>query len=195
MENQINNLDQMLDRIEEAAVEKGRIYLGGVIDRIGRRSFGPLLLLAGILVLMPIIGDIPGVPTVLGIFVILVCIQLLMRRQHFWLPQWLQKRSVKPENLYKAVNWSRRPARVLDRILRPRLRFFLRGWGIRTIALVCMGVAIVSPVMELIPFSANLAGAAYVVFGLSLIANDGLFALLAFMVTATIPAILLLNIV
>ena len=40
------------------------------------------------------------------------------------------------------------------------------------------------PVMEVIPFSANAAGAALTAFGLSLIARDGLLALIAFTFTA-----------
>jgi len=37
--------------------------------------------------------------------------------------------------------------------------------------------------MELVPFSANAAGAALTVFGLSLIARDGVLALIAFVLT------------
>jgi hypothetical protein len=40
------------------------------------------------------------------------------------------------------------------------------------------------PLLELIPFSANLAGVALAAFGISLIARDGLFALISLIVTA-----------
>ena len=40
------------------------------------------------------------------------------------------------------------------------------------------------PVMEVVPFSANLAGIALTAFGLAVIAHDGLLALVAFAATA-----------
>lgn len=42
------------------------------MDEVGRKSFGPLLLLAGLNMTAPVIGDIPGVPVILGVFVLLV---------------------------------------------------------------------------------------------------------------------------
>jgi hypothetical protein len=41
------------------------------------------------------------------------------------------------------------------------------------------------PFLEVVPFSANLAGAALAAFGLALISRDGLLALLAFALTFT----------
>jgi hypothetical protein len=49
------------------------------------------------------------------------------------------------------------------------------------------------PAMELVPFSANGAGAALTAFGLSLIAHDGLLALLAFVFTAMTFGLVLYN--
>ena len=45
------------------------------------------------------------------------------------------------------------------------------------------------PAMEFVPFSANIAGAAFTAFGLALIAYDGRLALLAFVFTAMIVAL------
>lgn len=43
----------------------GRLH--DVLDIIGHRSFGPLLLFAGIVMLAPVVGDIPGVPVLMGL--------------------------------------------------------------------------------------------------------------------------------
>ena len=40
------------------------------------------------------------------------------------------------------------------------------------------------PPMEFVPFSANAAGAVLLAFGLALIARDGVFALVAYVITA-----------
>ena len=54
----------------------------------------------------------------------------------------------------------------------------------RVIAAFCVLIALGMPPMEMIPFSANLAGAALAAFGLALIARDGVLALIAFAFTA-----------
>ena len=152
------------------------------VDAIGGRSFGPLLLVAGIIMTSPLSG-IPGVPTTMGLLLLLIAIQLLLRKQHCYLPRWLLKRSMAHERVAKAINWLRPAARFIDRYLRPRLLLFVQGLRIKLIAIICIVVAVGLPVMELVPFSAHAAGIALTAFGLALIASDGLLALIAFAVT------------
>jgi hypothetical protein len=138
------------------------------------------LLLAGVIAVSPLIGDIPGVPTTVGVFVLLTAGQLLFGHQYIWLPRWLLKRSVAQDKLCKALKWLRSPARFVDRLLRPRLEVFTGRAGIYSIAVVCIIIAAAMPAMELVPLVANGAGAALTAFGLSLVAHDGLLAVLAF---------------
>jgi hypothetical protein len=177
---EVTNLTQLLDRIDQAAQAGDRVTLGAVMEEVGPRSFGPLLLVAGLAALAPVIGDIPGIPTIIGIFVLLIAVQLLFGRKHFWLPRWLLKRSVASAKLRKALTWMRRPAQFIDRLLRPRITIFTHGAAIYVIAAACLVIAAAMPVIEVVPFSANLAGAALAAFGLAMIAGDGLVALLAF---------------
>ena len=164
--------------------DKDAVTLGALIDEIGTRSFGPLLLLAGLVTVMPIVGDIPGVPTVMALLVLLVAGQLLLGREHFWLPRWVLDRRVRRDRLVRALGWLRRPARWVDRLLRPRLAWLVRGPGQYAIAVACVVIALAMPPMEFVPFSANAAGAVLLAFGLALIARDGVFALVAYVITA-----------
>ena len=88
---QLTNLEQLFDCIGKAAEQKRneKVSIDSIMEMIGRRSFGPLLLLAGLIILAPVIGDIPGVPTIMGVFILLVAVQLLIGQEHFWLPKWL----------------------------------------------------------------------------------------------------------
>jgi hypothetical protein len=52
------------------------------------------------------------------------------------------------------------------------------------IATVGIIISFGTPVMEFVPFSANLAGAALTAFGLALVAHDGVFGLIAFILAA-----------
>ena len=180
----VTNLEQLLDRITEAARGRHRVSLGGILEVVGRRSFGPLLLFAGLIAVSPVIGDTPGVPTAVGLFVLLVTGQLLFGREYVWLPRWLLERSVAQDKLCKALGWLRKPARFVDRLLRPRMTALTHTIGTYVIAAVCVVIAGAMPVMEVVPFVANGAGAALTAFGLALVAHDGLLAILAFGFTA-----------
>lgn len=179
----VASLDDVLDRILLAASEHDPVSVEAVMTAIGERSFGALLLLAGFVVVAPIIGDIPTVPTAMALFVFLISVQLLANRRYFWLPRWLRSRSLKAQTLQKAVAKSRRPARFVDRLIKPRLAFFISGSARYATVAACLIIALVIPPMELIPFSANIAGLALTLFGLAHIARDGLLALIAFALT------------
>ena len=184
-----SSLQQILDLLENADYKDGEVSWREIMDVVGSRSFGPMLLIAGLIILAPVIGDIPGVPTMIGIFLILVMGQLLLGRKHLWLPNVLLNRSVAEENLHKAVRWMQKPAGFVDRLLQPRLGFMVEGAMSYVIALLCLGIAFMMPAMELVPFSANLAGVALTAFGLALIARDGVLALIALVFTASIIAV------
>lgn len=182
--NNISNLEDLLGRMKIAARNEGdQVSLDDVLEVVGRRSFGPLLLVPGIVTVSPLVGDIPGVPVLMGIFIIIVASQVLVRRRSFWLPGWLLKRSVKGSTLHKATDKLRKPARFIDRFLKPRMAWLTGNRAAHFMAVCCILIALATPVMEFIPTSANWAGLAIIFFGLALIANDGLLALLAFLFT------------
>jgi hypothetical protein len=189
-----HDLEQLLDRIADAARERDRVPLQKILDHVGRRSFGPLLLVGGVVALAPIVGDIPGVPTATGVFVLLVTVQLLFGRKHFWLPRWLLERSAPRDKVCKALEWLRPPARFVDRFLRPRLTVLTRGTATWVVALVSAAIAATMPAMEVIPFAANVAGAALTAFGLALIARDGAMVLLAFAFTGATIGFVVYNV-
>lgn len=179
MSEELSTLEELLDRIKNAEGEDGEVTINDILDKVGRRTFAPLLLLAGVITVAPLVGDIPGVPTIMAIFVILTTAQMLFRREHFWLPAWILKRSMKKENIDKGLGWLYKPAQFIDRWSKPRLTVFTYGMGHYVIAAICFCIALVMPIMEVIPFSANAAGGAFIIFGLSLITHDGILALIA----------------
>jgi len=178
------NLQQLLDCISAGVDTQTQVSLGDIIQTIGNRSFGPLLLLPGLILISPLSG-IPGMATVMGLLVLVIATQLLFGRQYFWLPRWMLRRSFSQKTLLSMIKWLRPPARVIDRLLRPRLGIFIQDVATYLIAIMCLVIALAMPAMELIPFSASSAGVALATFGLSLIANDGLLALIAFTLSGT----------
>lgn len=189
------SLEQLLDRIQDGSRDMRVVSVESVLDLVGPRSFGPVVVLAGLITLAPIIGDIPGVPTLMGILVTATIGQLLCRRQSIWLPRWLAQRYVSRHKLVRGLEWLRPAARFLDRWTRPRLIVIVRRPGLDMLALCCIGVALLIPMLELIPFSANLAGLAWMAYGLAMIARDGLIAVVALSATATALAVVIAAIV
>ncbi len=184
-QNDPTNMQQLLNQIRESAAGARQVSVGDILNGVGERSFGPVVLLAGLITIAPLIGDIPGVPTILGLIVLLTLGQLLFRRRSIWMPSWISQRSVPRDKLLKGLDWLNKPARFLDRWTGPRLTFLVDGPGLYLMAIICMAVAMAMPAMEVVPFSANGAGAALMVFGIAMTARDGLLALIGIVISGS----------
>lgn len=195
MAEQATSLAEFLDQLGEVDSDEERVSFRSILDAVGNRSFGPILLTAGLITLAPVIGDIPGMPTLMGILVFLTAAQVLARRDTLWFPGWMLDRSVAREKLKKALKWFRKPARIMDRAMRPRLRALVQGPGAYLIALFCLLIAAAMPPMELVPFTANGAGIVLVAFGLSLLVRDGLIALIGLAAATGILAVVVYNLI
>ena len=79
------SLQQMLQQLCDAATDE-RVSVDAMLEAVGRRSFGPLILLAGLVTLSPV-GDIPSVPTMVAVLVLLLSTQLLWGRSSFLAPR------------------------------------------------------------------------------------------------------------
>jgi hypothetical protein len=184
----VTTLQQLLDRLDNAATGE-RVDVECMMNAVGRSSFGTLLVLGGLVTLSPL-DIIPGIPTLIALVVLLVCAQLLAGRRRFWLPGWVLRRSVSAHRFRRALTWLHKPARFADRLVRPRLTALASDTAVNAIAVGCMVVALAMPVMEVVPFSANLAGIALTAFGLAVNAHDGLLALIAFAATVAGVAVI-----
>jgi hypothetical protein len=175
---ELNNLEALLDLLGKAGEGKERVTIEIMIEAAGRRSFGPLLLVPGLIALSPLSG-IPGMPTTVGIMVLVLAGQLLLGRRHFWLPKWLLKRSVSKAKFERALRFLSPLARSIDRMVRPRLRRLTQDGAIYFISVMAILVALTLPPLEFVPFAATTAGAALTAFGLALIAHDGVLVVIA----------------
>lgn len=188
------NLGDLLQRISQVAADRDDVYLVTIMEALGTRSFGPVLLLIGVILVSPLSG-LPGMPTTMGVGLALISLQLLLGREAFWLPRWLLNRYVPSDRLQRALQWLDRPARFIDWWLRPRLPMLASNSGAMFIAVICLLLALAMPMMELVPFSATAAGLAVVAFGLALVAIDGLFVLLGVLYLMTVASLAITGLV
>ncbi|MEQ8660618.1 MAG: exopolysaccharide biosynthesis protein [Gammaproteobacteria bacterium] len=173
-----HDLEQLIERMRGAAQAHAKLDIGAIIEATGARSFAPLLVMVGLIAVSPLSG-IPTVPSILGVLVILSIGQLLLGRDHLWLPRFVTRKTLPQDKYCRALRWLRRPARGIDRMLRPRLTVLTRGPGLYAMAVTCLLIACTMPPLELLPFVASLSGMALLLFGLAMIAHDGLVGLLA----------------
>jgi hypothetical protein len=171
-------LAEIVEEITNAGEQKCEISGKEILQAVGQRSFGPLLLVPGLIVLSPISG-IPGVPTLGGIVVLLIAGQMLIGREFFWVPQFILRRAVTRERMAKAGKFLMPIARFVDKLVKPRLVFLTRKPFNYAIAAACVVIALVMPPLEAIPFANVLTAAAISAFGLALVAYDGILVILA----------------
>lgn len=177
-EARITTLEQLLERLCQTTNDRDEVNVGQMLAAAGRRSFGPLLLLPGIIVFSPLSG-VPGLPTTMAVLVMLVAGQLVLGKRQFWLPQWILCRHASRDKVRKAVKFVSPVARVVDKITRQRLKMLTEGSAVYVVGALCILVALTMPVMELVPFANSAAGAVLTVFGVGLVSQDGLLTLLA----------------
>ncbi|VFR33203.1 Exopolysaccharide synthesis, ExoD [plant metagenome] len=171
-------LTTMLDRLEKLSRRQDPVSVGRMLDAVGRSSFGPLLLIPGLIVLSPV-GGMPGIPTTVALLVGLAALQIIGGRCAIWLPQLILRRCVQPRWLHHSVRFLRPLGRLSDAFCRSRLRWMTGDVGTRLIAALCLTICIAMPPLEVIPFANSACGAALALFGLSLTTRDGLVATLS----------------
>ena len=87
----------------------------------------------------------------------------------------------------------RKPARFIDRFLRPRLEPVTRRTGLYAIALICALIGVAMPSLESCRSPRTWRDSALTAFGLALIANDGVVGLIALGITAAAVAFALIT--
>lgn len=167
-------LEHVIDSIVELGKKQEKVSVADIQDEVGQRSFGPFLSVPAIFELSPL-GGIPGVPTLLGLIVIITAVQMLFGRRHFWLPGFISNRSVKGERIAPAMQKIRPVVRFVDKGLRPRLqRITKKPWN-RAVAGLCVLCAMTVPPLEVVPFASSGPFGAIALIGLGLMGRDGIF--------------------
>ncbi|WBV41995.1 exopolysaccharide biosynthesis protein [Pseudoroseomonas cervicalis] len=174
------DLGGLLDCLEEACAHAETVTGQAVMDQIGQRSFGALILLPAVIVVSPLSGII-GLPSAAALLIVAVAGQLMLGRHDVRIPQRIAHRAVPCRRVHQAMRVLRPMARVIDRILRPRLTLLTQGMASRAIAAACILLALLMPPLEMLPFASSLIAGVIALFGLALLANDGAMAVLGYL--------------
>lgn len=147
-----------------------------IIEKLGQASFGAVLMVPAMIIATPASG-IPGLPSVGGLIIALVAMQMVIGRDHVWLPDWLMSRRISGDRFDRALDFMRRPARWIDHVTRPRMTWLLRRPMVLPLQLLCVFCGLAMPFMELLPLTSSIAAMAVFVVAVAIVADDGLLAL------------------
>lgn len=179
------NLSGLLKELRAVRHDSQEIRVADILGRLGTRSFGPLLLLAALPTLTPI-STIPGVAIVGAVIVALAAGQLLLGFERLWLPNWLLQQQLGRATLERALRWIGPVTSLVDRLVRPRWSVMLERPGLAAIAVCCLMLTVVMFPLQLVPFTSGIPSFPVALFGLALIARDGLLALIGFVSAAVV---------
>ncbi len=126
-------------------VQGERISIGDLIDGLGERAYGILLLLFALPTILP---APPGTSAITGLPITAFAFQLMIGHPHPWLPAFLRRRSVARTDLLAVLDKASPYLRKAERITRPRYSFLVEGQMERLAGLVVflLGVVLILPI-------------------------------------------------
>ena len=170
------SLHELLGRMQSAGKQE-KITFGELLTMMEKRGFGPMLAVPAFICSTPI-GAIPGIPTVTGITIFLISMQVLLAKSHPWLPEAITQIGIGRSSLNKGVDKISPIVTKVDRLLMPRW-FFMRNILFRSlIALSCALCGLMMVPLELVPFLGLIPAGAVFVMAIGMATDDGAVALL-----------------
>lgn len=170
------NLEMVLDELDEACADRdgdGRVIVGDLLKAVGRRAYGPLILLIGLVAISPA-SLIPGSTWLFAALAFLIAGQMAIGLKQPWLPKGMLDKEVPARNMSGGIAKARPWAQRIDKVIRPRFTFLAAPPFVNLVALVCVAAAIITVPLGFIPFAPALPSAALILFGLGMTARDGL---------------------
>lgn len=183
------SLQDLLERMNKHVQEVGQAQVGEIVDQFNDRSFGPILVLIGVIAASPV-GAIPGIPAFLAIILLFFISQNLIGMKHIWLPSHLEQRYISAKQFDQAVQRAMPWAKRIDRVIQPRLTPLVQWPMNYVLAILAALLAISMGPLELIPFAVFVPALGITAIGLAKVAKDGLLALTAYALSAGVFYIL-----
>lgn len=181
--NHAHSVGEVVEGLAELAAEDDQVTIGDVLRKFGDQSFAPVMLVFALIELTPA-GGIPGVPTFLAFCIALVAVQMLIGREHVWVPQWIARRGASSVKLRKASRTLEKVARRVDKVSHSRLESFASGIGLRIAAAIILLLTFTIPPFEIVPFASTGPMLAIDVICLAIMVRDGLAMLVAWSLAA-----------
>ncbi|MFV2054198.1 exopolysaccharide biosynthesis protein [Aliiroseovarius sp. YM-037] len=173
----VTSVTSVLDRAQDVLGDQ-KVSVDDFIEGLGHASFSPLLLLPALAVVTPLSG-IPLFSSFCGVLIFLISAQMLMGRNHLWLPAWVRRQRIESARLRTGLGKVKGVARWFDRHRSGRLQFLFHRPFISILRGICAICGVLMPFLEIVPFSSSLLGAVVSVLAIAMLIRDGRLALIA----------------
>jgi hypothetical protein len=170
---------------EIAGGEGERVTFREILTVLRHRAFGFTLLIFALPCCLPMP---PGIPTVCGVALVIIALNLIAARQRLWLPAAIADKSVARADLERVVNRAVPYLERLERVCKPRLAIVTEPVGKVLIGLVILvlGFIMILP----IPFLGNIPpGWAATFIAIGMTERDGLIVLIGMAVSVAAIAL------
>jgi len=154
------------------------VTVADLLNAVGRRSYGPVLLLLGFIAISPL-TIIPGANVLVALITLIFAIQMVFGRQYPWIPRKALEFSFPRKHLIVGVAMADKYVAQIDRFLKPRLTFLTQPPFAQLVALACIGAALVTLPLSFVPLGPVIPSLAVLLFGLAITARDGFVIVLA----------------
>jgi hypothetical protein len=182
--------DGLADVLDELSYNVNRdssldgIRLGVLLSAVGRRSYGPLLLLTGLIAVSPL-TVLPFTTSIVAAITLLIAAQMALGLKRPWLPRQVLDIRVPRKAFFALLDRARPVVEELDgAILRQRWSFMTVPIFVNLVALCVCAAALITFPLSLIPFAPLAPGIAIVLFGLGMTARDGVWLAIGIALTA-----------
>jgi hypothetical protein len=176
--NEPEGITEVFDELDNSVSresEQKSVRLGVLLSAVGRRSYGPLLLVIGLFSISPA-TIVPGMTTFVAAIILLIALQMALGMPRPWLPKAMLNLKVPRKPFFAFLDKARpKVARIDGVLLKERLAFLTTPPFVNLIALCVAAAALVTFPLSFIPFAPIGPGLAVVLFGLGMIARDGLW--------------------
>lgn len=166
----------------------GKLTLDQLMQIAGSR--GPAFLMLFLCLLSMIFSIVPGVSTVIGLPLLLLCGQMAMGREKLTLPRWLGRKALDHTTLVQGLMKRLELVHRIERLVKPRMGIFCRGGLLRLVGVVGVICAVVlSLPIPLMNFPPTLA---VFLMALGVLGGDGLIVLSGIVVAGLVVATLVI---
>ncbi|MCI5066155.1 exopolysaccharide biosynthesis protein [bacterium] len=175
-----NSETRTVSEVVETVLEETdgeEVVVADLQDAFASKSYGPLLLVPSLIAISPV-GAIPLVPTVLGVLIFCISLQLSLGRKSPWLPKRLRERGVQRQKLEQANKKIKPYLEKGEKVLRPRLHKLFTPPLLNGIGILCALLALAMPPLEVLPGAVFVPAAALCCISAALTNEDGVVLLL-----------------
>lgn len=153
--------------------EEGSITVAQLVERVGDRGFGLLLLVLSLPSALPVPAAGYSVP--FGMLLIVLAVQMLLGKTHPVFPKRMERMTLSQGFAEKLLNGAAWMFRKLEWIVKPRMKWVGQRIGLTIMGLLVMAMSI----LMMIPIPMTNTFPAFVIFliGVGLTEEDGLFAI------------------